>query len=263
MMKHLALIAALFCAAPALTHAQVNQAGVARQLSADALSAAQNGNWERAADLFQQSYDLAPRPLTLYNLASAQLNVGRLVDADENFRRFLRETAPGQHDQFRTEAASAREALASRIAYVSITVEGLSANDIVQLDGTNLSAAVMGRAVPVDPGSHNVRVRRGGTIIEQQEFTASEGQTSTLELEVPPSRDISPADAAATTNVGGGGETGGTAEESKGISPVVWVVVGVVAAAGLAVGAYFIFREEDPDPFQSPNGIGGDGLIRF
>ncbi len=243
-------------------HAQVNQAGMARQLSSDAVAAARAGDWERAADLFQQAYDLAPRPLALYNLASAQRNIGRLVDADENFRRFLRETAPGEHDDFRAEAVAAREVLATQIAYAQVSVENMANDDVVRLDGVALTAALLGRSIPIDPGEHLGEVVRGDSVVASESITVDPGDTVQLNLvarpvAVDPEIVAEQAEQANATNAAIQQQVD-EGDDDGGVHPAVWVTIAVVVAAGLAVGGYFLFREDDPDPFQ-----GSVGTIDF
>ena len=96
------------------------QERLARRLRADGVEAARTGDWPRAATLFEEAYELDPRVLTLYNLAAAQMNSGLLVEADENFRRFLRATQEGTHDEFRAEASASRGLLEHRIPHASV-----------------------------------------------------------------------------------------------------------------------------------------------
>ncbi|MEM9191124.1 MAG: hypothetical protein AAGF12_18220 [Myxococcota bacterium] len=239
-------------ASSSIAEAQAGQAALARQLRSDAVEAARSGDWARASELFERSYELAPRPLTLYNLAAAQMNVGRLVDADENFRRFLRDTSVGQHEQFRREAASSREALQDRIPYARIDIEGISAGDRVTLDDNDFANAALGSRLPINPGVHNVEVYRGEAVIARQRFEVEEGQTENIRLTVDPSS------GALDPDEGGNGElnagnSGDDGDDGGGgsvfASPIFWVITAVVLAAGAGVALAFILQE-DEEPFQ-------------
>ncbi len=136
------------------------------------------------------------------------------------------------------------------------------------LDEVTLPTAVLGRSVPVDPGPHTVRVRRGGVDVTMEEFRAGEGQTMRIPLTAPANTMITPEATAAaglqpsSTTAEPMAPPAEEREESGGVSPAVWVVGALVIAAGLGVGAYFLFRGEERAPFESPNAI-GDGIIRF
>jgi len=115
-MKHLLVIAVL-ALAPASALAQsadpssAAKLPLARKLYDEGVDAVNKGRWSTAYDRFKTSYELAPRPLTLFNLAGAQSQTGRLVEASESYRRFLRDTADGRFNDLRADATSQLEAL--------------------------------------------------------------------------------------------------------------------------------------------------------
>src|ERR1043165_9999568 len=83
---------------------------VARRVYDEGVDAADKGQWSIAYDRFKASYELVPRMHTLFNLACAQSQTGRLVEASENYRRFLRDpsTTPAE---LRTQATRQVELL--------------------------------------------------------------------------------------------------------------------------------------------------------
>src|SRR5204863_290633 len=83
---------------------------------------------------FTRSYDLAPRPLTLFNLAGAQVITGKLVAASESYRRFVRDTPAGIHQSYKEEAERALRTLEARIPSIRVTASGLGARDEILLD---------------------------------------------------------------------------------------------------------------------------------
>src|SRR4051794_12238516 len=106
-MKQLLLIVAAALALTTSAFAQpadsaaANKVPVARRMYEEGVDAVNKGRWSVAHDRFKASYDLAPRVLTLFNLAGAQAQTGRLVEAAESYRRFLRETTDGRFPEFR------------------------------------------------------------------------------------------------------------------------------------------------------------------
>jgi hypothetical protein len=210
---------------------------------------------------FQQSFDLAPRPLTLYNLAAAQMNVGRLVDASENFRRFLRETSPGEQEQFREEATRSRVALEERIPFARIRIDGLAQNDSVSVDGVALPRAVLASSLPLDPGAHVVEVTRDGSVVAREEFELDEAESRTVSLTVSgsvPSPDAVAVAAEPERATGDSLRPEMPADDDEGggvfSSAAFWIVTTVILlAAGAGVAAYFLLQEEE-EPFPASFG---------
>src|ERR1041384_3814789 len=148
----LLVLAALALTAP---RAFADQASTLKQ---QGLKAAQDKNWEVARERFEQSYALDPRPLTLFNLAVAQEHPGKLLAARESYAAFLEQAPPGEHETFRKIARDAIPALDKAIPTLRIRATGLAASDVVEVDGQD---ATIDAAIPLDPGSHTVAVRRG------------------------------------------------------------------------------------------------------
>ena len=83
---------------------------IARKLYDEGVDAVNKGRWSTAYDKFKASYELVPRPITLFNLAGAQSQTGRLVEAGESYRRFLRDTSDGRFNDLRTDAIGSLDA---------------------------------------------------------------------------------------------------------------------------------------------------------
>ncbi|MBI5610783.1 MAG: hypothetical protein HY902_18035 [Deltaproteobacteria bacterium] len=91
-------------AAPALAAPKADSPKVVRAkaeaLNAEAKEAFKSGQFDRAAELFMQVYDLSKQPAAVYNAARAREQGGKLVEAKALFELFLRleRTAKGQED---------------------------------------------------------------------------------------------------------------------------------------------------------------------
>ncbi len=223
----IALIGAVLCAdraaaqEPAPTAAEVT---LAREQFREGVAAARTGRWWEALEAFTRSFELAPRPATLLNLAGAQVETGHLVEGAESYRRFLRE-ADGRAAQRIPMAEAALAAVEPRIARVRVEIDGLLSRDTVLLDDLPLSEAVLGAELPVNPGAHAIRVEREGAEIGRTEFDVVEGERrlDPIALALPPGEE--PAESAS-----------GPAWLR---SPWLWTAVGVVivgAAVGIGVG---------------------------
>lgn len=237
------------------------QERLARELREQGVEAARTGDWATAKDRFQRSYDLDPRILTLYNLAAAQLNSGALVEADENFRQFLRVTSDGTHPEFRAESERSRTNLADRIAKLTLSVENITPSDRIEIGGQEFAQAALGAELPMNPGFHRVAVFRDGSQIAEETITLTEGASSSLSVDVPvaatptvPTAAETAAASQATAGTGTDPLGDGADDGGGGNGVLIGVLIGVVVIAGLAVGGYFLLRGDDEEPFQGSIG---------
>src|SRR5262245_47720435 len=98
------------------------------------VEAARSGRWDEAREAFSRAYRLAPRPLTLLNLAGAQSQTGQLMEAAASYRRFLREAVGPTWGPHRETAQGALVQVERRIPHVRLRVRGLAADDAVTMD---------------------------------------------------------------------------------------------------------------------------------
>lgn len=226
-------------------------ASVSRRLFSEGVEAARERKWEEALEKFQRSYEIAPRTMTLINLAGAQVNTGRLVAASESYRRFLRETSDATQAKLRAAAAKMLQSLEERIAYAQIRVTGLAQGDVIKLDTDEFSRASLGEAVPMDPGPHTLIVERNGHGVAQRRFTIGEGQTQEINVSAP-AVTASQQQEEHAANASQRDQAPSSSGSSIWKSPIFWTAVGVVVVGG-AAAAYFLTRG-DPDPHQSTLG---------
>jgi hypothetical protein len=224
-------------AAPSSASAQSSsELAAARALFQEGLRAAREARWEDARELSDRSYAIAPRPTTLLNLAGAQVQTGRLVAGAESYRRFLAEARGGREARYRPQAERALAETESRIGRLSIRIDGLTDSDVVMLDGEELARAALGVAVPVDPGTRTIVVRRGDGERARESVTVAEGEhrevaidASMVELRVAGEHDHTAApDAALRAET----DTGTSTDDGA-----LWIGLGVGAAVLLVVGA--------------------------
>jgi hypothetical protein len=259
------LAALMFSIAP-VTHISAQdgpgatQERLARELREQGVEAARTGDWITAKDRFQRSYDLDPRILTLYNLAAAQLNSGALVEADENFRQFLRATDDGSHSEFRAESERSRTALADRISTLTLRVENLGSGDRIEIGDQEFVQAALGAELPMNPGFHRVAVFRDGAQIAEETITLTEGASSSLNIDIPVAAALTVPTAAETAAAseavaeGSSDPLAASSDEGGGNGVLIGVIVGIVVVAGLVVGGFFLLRGEDEEPFQGSIG---------
>lgn len=203
--------------------AQAFRAGVA---------AAKAQRWKEALDAFDLSYRLRPHPDTLLNLAGAQAQTGLLLEAVENYRRFESEGArTPESAPIRQAALDYAKRLEARVARLTVRIAALETDDVVELDGTPLAPAELGRSLRANPGEHRLTVERGGRLIVKREVALTESANETLELSA--AAGPSTGDVAAAVGAGQGDEAraGGSLLESGWF----WLGTGVVLAAAVVL----------------------------
>jgi hypothetical protein len=159
----IAALVVLLCA-PARAQEETDTLATATSLFDAAQALVQQGRVEEACPMFEESYRLAPANGTLINLADCNERIGKTATAWLMFRDVAhRSEAEGQNDR----AAVARkrlEQLRLRLMHIKVVLEegarvpGL----VVERDAVELSTLMLGVAVPVDPGEHQVRARAPG-----------------------------------------------------------------------------------------------------
>lgn len=237
----------LLSLAPRAQAQSASEQALARDQFRTGVAAARGGHWEEAVDAFQRSLELAPRPMTMMNLAGALVQVGRLVEAAEAYRMFLAEATSGAAARVRGEAQSQLEALEPQIPHVRLHIFELADSDVVQLDEYQLSPAAIDAPLPVDPGHHVVTVSRNGTVLTTRELDIAAAEEATVEMRVdalpPPEDVVTPPDPLAPVPPASGG--GSVFDD-----PVFWIVGGVVLAGliggGIAIG---VATQPAPAPY--------------
>jgi hypothetical protein len=229
----------------------------ARRLYEEGIDAVSKGRWSIALDRFKASYELAPRAQTVFNLAGAQSQTGRLVEAAETYRKFLRETGDGRFSELRIVAVEQLELLDRQIAQVTLDIIHLEPGDVVAVDEVELPHAALREAIPMNPGPHVARVQRGARVIGTRSLTLAAGAAEAVRLELP----VKALDLEVRPRVEPPAVTAMTAmtattammpqpvpaprAASRGWlrSPLLWSGVAVVVAGG-AVGTYLLTRPD-------------------
>jgi hypothetical protein len=234
-----------------------SQVALARRLFADGVRAAEEHRLDDARAAFERSYALSAREVTLLNLAVVLAESGKLVAAVDAYRRFLARADGAIEARHGQNARTALAELEGRLASVTITARNLRDRDEVRIDDTVIAREGLGLAVPIDPGTHIVEVRRGRRSCARHAIRVAERASSDVELvaNCPPSAEETAAAAAAAAEAAEAeAERNGTAP----MSPWVWVGVGggalVVAAA--VVVTVLLLQPEPLDPFVGNLGPG-------
>jgi hypothetical protein len=153
--------------------------GAARVLFEEGLAHADHGRWAEAADRFERAQALRASPEIAYNLSTALVRQGRLLRGSELLRQIVADEKA---------APAVRQAAERRLAQLSrrlahLVVEPPLGGEEVFLDGRRLEPALLGLALPVDPGPHTVELRKGTATLFTRGLTFSEGQRRTVGMD--------------------------------------------------------------------------------
>jgi len=181
----------LALSAQALAQSDIERA-TAREAASSGLSAFQAGHYGEAADSFSRAEQLVHAPTHLLYLARSQAKLGKLIAARENYLKIEREVlapnAPKAFSDAKTAAEAERGAVEARVAYVTINVRGSATHELsITMDGTKLPGAIVGMAMPVDPGQHVFQASEPGNESPATTVALSEGAKQAVMLALIPS----------------------------------------------------------------------------
>lgn len=223
------LVLALLAAAPSAS-AQVSAEDrvAAESLFGDARRAMLAGDYAQACPKLEASRRLEPGVGTTLNLADCYEKLGRTASAWAEFKSAAAE-AQRLGDGLRKATALERAAaLEPKLSRLRIDVADPSMS--VFRDGEALSDALLGSAIPVDPGTLRLEARATGKRAWTRDVIIA-GEGAQVTVEIPALEDEPLAAGAATAEVARREAEGGGAAQTW-----AWVLGGVGAAA-LATGA--------------------------
>jgi hypothetical protein len=227
----------------------------ARQLGEAGQAALDAKDYKSAEDKFRRADTLVHAPTLLLGLARALAGEGKLLEAQEAYKRIVREgVAPGSPAVFQKALEDARQevdTVSPRIGNVTISVktaggEATPANLQVALDGAPVNAALIGVKRPANPGPHALHVQADGykAVDLKVDVPAGGAVDAPVTLEKDPNAVAGtpaiapppPADGASSTTTPAGGTPEQPAEAAGG-GPGIWPWVAFgVGAAGLITG---------------------------
>jgi hypothetical protein len=222
------LAAAVAVEGLALAEDASTKAAAAEALFRDGRRLMLAGNLDEACPKFVAAQKLDRTVGTALNMGECFERSGKTASAWSSFNE-ARQMAARQSDAQRADEAERRatqlEAILTRLLLTAPS-RGLPAGIEIQIDGQPLDAAVIGTAIPVDPGTHTVMVRRADASSSTTVKAPRGPLTVTIELAAP----VAPAAPAAPPPPPA---SGWNAQRIAGVS------IGVMGLAGVVVGSIF------------------------
>ena len=170
--------------------------------------------WAEAAESFEESYRLVPRPTTLQNMALAHRALGRYTRSIEELQQFLTQGNPTP--DARTEVDRLIREMRGQLARVTINPSVATAT--ITLDDRPVRA---GEQVLADPGNHVVAVTASGYNRNATQFTLARGEQRVLPVRL---------------------------EQPSHVSRPLIVVVAVAVVAAIVVPILVVVLSHEADP---------------
>ena len=202
----------------------------ARKLGGEGMDLFDAGDYAAALEKFKTADELVPAPTLKVRVARCLNKLDRMVEAAVRYREAIEFPLDGRAPQVQLDARkdAVRElgVLNDELPTIEVAVQGPGADGaVVELDGTRLAVADLGKKLPLDPGSHSVKARRekDGAVALQTVILARD-KAGQLVLKLPLEAGPPPKLGGPDEHVGDGWRLGG------------WVTTGVSGAILLAGG---------------------------
>lgn len=233
----LGLLALALCvglAGPAAAEPTAEDKAAAESLFQDALKLIREDKYVDACPKLEASNKLDPAVGTLFNLGDCYEHTGRTASAWSSFGDAKR-LAVRLNDRRAAEAEQREKAMEPRLARLAVTAAEKPEGLVVLRDGKPLDAALLGSAVPVDPGKHTLEAKAPGREPWSTEIDVPD-RPGTVTAAIP-----ALAKAAAAASATASSSAGGPAAPPGGMGPqrIAGLAVGGVGIAGLVVGGVF------------------------
>ncbi|MBK7582963.1 MAG: PEGA domain-containing protein [Myxococcales bacterium] len=197
--------------------------------------------WDEACPKLAESLKLSQRLGTLLNLANCHAEQGKTASA---WAEFNEAAAIAKRDKSKQREKFARthvQQLEKRLARVSFKLPNGLEGATLEIDGTAVGTSALGTALPIDPGTHEVKVSAPGKKTwTKQLHIEGEARTTTVEVPALEAEEAAPAAAAEKAPTSERAPTEKPAQKASpgGGSTLGWVALGV-GVVGVGVGSYF------------------------
>ncbi|HKP63247.1 MAG TPA: hypothetical protein VJV78_41200 [Polyangiales bacterium] len=159
----------------------------ARQLGQEGVELFQAGDTSGALDRLQRAYSVYQAPTLGLWYGRALERSGRLVEASQRYHEVtqavLKADATPAFRQAQVDARAALDAITPRLSKLTVQVTGVEPARVrVTLDGGEIPSALVGVAIPVNPGKHVVQVSYGSKM-QLRTVEVREGEPAAVSLE--------------------------------------------------------------------------------
>lgn len=164
----------------------------ARELAKEGADALEKKDFNLAFDRFSRADALYHAPTLVVGLARAQVGLGKLVAAQENYNRVLREVLPPNPPDAYVEAVNDAKkdlaALSPLMPWVIITIIGPKDLSLVSVkaDAEVVPEAALGVRRAIEPGDHVISAEAPGFFPAEQKIQVTQASVQEVKLELKP-----------------------------------------------------------------------------
>jgi len=159
----------------------------ARKLFADGMKDQDEGHFDAALEKFRRVQQVKDTQPVRYRIASCLESLGKLREAQRAYEATLDKGVAGQTDDVTRAAREKSDAVAKRLARVTLTLSPHAAGDAeVRVDDEPISAGALGTEIPLDPGTHEVVGTSKDAPTFRTTLTLSEGGQAQLMVMLDP-----------------------------------------------------------------------------
>jgi hypothetical protein len=212
------------------TQATTEDRVAAESLFSDARRLMQIGDYTSACPKLEASRRLEAGLGTTLNLGHCYEKLGRTASAWAEFRSAAAEAQRAGDGARKAAALERAEALEPRLSRLQINTA--QTNVVVLRNGEPLSSAVIGSAIPVDPGSYQLEARAPGKLAWQR-TVAIDGAGALVEVDIPALTDDP------ETSSGAVLPAPADTTDARGTQRTVAWALGGVGIAAVAIGTTF------------------------
>lgn len=160
-----------------------DSSAIAEQLFNEARELAKANQWAEACPKFEASLRYDPVLGTRLNLATCYEHIGKLASAWSLYRESVELAKKAGDIKRRDYAQKQAAALESRLPKLAISAPVKPPSGfVVTRDGTRIDAGVLGVALYVDPGAHEITATAPGFEAFTQTVSLAEGKVETLAI---------------------------------------------------------------------------------
>ncbi len=219
-----------------LAAATPTQIAVARKLFAEAVELEQSEDWSGAESRLREILRIKATPGIYYHLAFCIEKQERLVEASINYSRARELITSGvKADEVEALLAEREAQLRERIPTLRIELDTGVAEPTLLIDGKPINPALALDPIPVDPGTHQLKVLAEGYESFLGDFHAAEGDSVQVSVA------MRPIGAETTTEAGPSASSGPVRKDtSEASSSTPWFGYALAggAVAALSTGAW-------------------------
>lgn len=188
------LVLARICAAsavavgayPAPSHAQTaSEIAAAKEWFAEGKALEDKGDWAGALERFRRAAAVKKTPQILFHQGLCEKNTGALVEAIVSLSRAVDMARSAKNTQVESSANTELEDARARVPSLRLVPPEGASPARVYLDGSAISAAMLGQPMPVNPGKREIRAEFDSGVFERT-IELSERQSETIALQAPP-----------------------------------------------------------------------------